>query len=130
MFNWLRGKRLSAEARRKLLIMQARSEEAIIATHVDNVLELLEMLEGEVDVPRALEEYAAMMPMEETIAATVTNRVLTRSMGPAAARAGRPTPSRDAGRDAQGRRFENVFREAPRDAGRESGRDTGPRKRR
>jgi hypothetical protein len=112
MFNWLRGRRLSAEARRKLLIVQARSEEAIIETHVENVMELLEMLAGEVDVERALEEYGSMMPMEETIAATVTNRVLTRSLGSGAAapaRAGRPAPARDAG----GRPFENVFRDAP-----------------
>jgi hypothetical protein len=104
MFNWLRGRRLSAEAKRKLLIAQARSEEAIIETHVENVLELLDMLAGEIEVDRALEEYAAMMPMEETIAATVTNRVLTRSLG-AAPRAG-------AGRGAKtDRRFENVFRD-------------------
>jgi hypothetical protein len=106
MFNWLRGRRLSAEARRKLLIVQARSEEAIIETHVDNVMELVEMLAGEVDVDRALEEYVSMMPMDETIAATVTNRVLSRSLAPAPGPARRGSPPRDAGR-----RFENVFRD-------------------
>ncbi|HET6765467.1 MAG TPA: hypothetical protein VFH27_17395 [Longimicrobiaceae bacterium] len=113
MFNWLRGKRLSAEARRKLLIAQARSEEAIISTHVDNVLEMMEMLAGELDVERALEEYAGMMPMDETIAATVTNRVLTRSLHPGAppARAGRPAAPR---REPTQRPFENVFRDPPR----------------
>jgi hypothetical protein len=108
MFNWLRGRRLGAEAKRKLLIVQARSEEAIIETHVENVLELLDMLAGEIEVDRALEEYAAMMPMEETIAATVTNRVLARGLGAGAAR-GRAT-ERGAAAD---RRFENVFRDGP-----------------
>lgn len=103
MFNWLRGRRLSAEAKRKLLIAQARSEEAIIETHVDNVMELLGMLAGEMDVDRALEEYAAMMPMEETIAATVTNRVLARSIGS-------DVRGRSAGRGDE-RRFENIFRD-------------------
>ncbi|MDB4947943.1 MAG: hypothetical protein JWM27_592 [Gemmatimonadetes bacterium] len=106
MFNWLRGRRLSAEARRKLLIVQARSEEAIIETHVHNVMELVKMLAGEVDVDRALEEYVSMMPMDETIAATVTNRVLSRSLAPAPNPAHRGTPPVD-----KGRRFENVFRD-------------------
>jgi hypothetical protein len=103
MFNWLRGRRLGAEAKRKLLIVQARSEEAIIETHVDNVMEMLDMLAGEIEVDRALEEYAAMMPMEETIAATVTNRVLARSIG--ADVRGRESARGD------DRRFENVFRD-------------------
>jgi hypothetical protein len=97
MFNWLRGRRLSKEARKKLLIVQARSEEAIIETHVENVLELMEMLAGEVDADRALEEYAGLMPMDEVVASTVANRVLARSHGPQAG--------------GRGPRFENVFRE-------------------
>jgi hypothetical protein len=117
MFNWLRGRRLSAEARRKLLIVQARSEEAIIDTHVENVMEMIELLAGEIDVDRALEEYASMMPMEETMAASVTNRVLSRALGgrpagaPAVPRAGRPAaPSSSRPGD---RPFENVFRDGP-----------------
>ena len=99
MFNWLRGRRLSKDARKKLLIIQARSEEAIIETHVDNVLEMIDMLGGEVDADRALEEYAAMMPMDEVVASAVTNRVLARSHAPDDD--GHPSSSR----------FENVFRE-------------------
>lgn len=86
MFNWLRGRRLSKEARKKLLVVQARSEEAIIETHVDNVLEMLEMLGGEIDADRALEEYAAMIPMDEIVSSAVTNRVLARSEAPGAGR--------------------------------------------
>lgn len=103
MFNWLRGRRLSKEARKKLLVMQARAEEAIIETHVENVMELVELLDGEADAERALEEYQAMLPMDEVIAAAVANRVLARSHGPAARRAA----------PASGR-FDRVFRDADR----------------
>jgi hypothetical protein len=90
------------------------------------VLEMMEMLGEELDVERALEEYAGMLPMEETIAATVTNRVLTRTLQSAApaARAGRPAAPR---REPTQRPFENVFRDPPRGDGL---RADGPRKRR
>ena len=78
MLDWLRRRRLSAEAKRKLLIVAARSEEAVIETHVANVLDMLEILGDEVDVDRALEFYAEMLPMDEHVAATVANRVIAR----------------------------------------------------
>ena len=84
MFDWLRRRRLSNEAKRKLLIAAARAEENIVETHVHNILELLEMLRDEVDVDRALELYMEMLPMEEAVAATVTNRVLARHDAPPA----------------------------------------------
>jgi hypothetical protein len=99
MFDWLRRRRLSNEAKRKLLIAAARSEEAIVETHVANVLELLELLESEVDVDRGLELYMQMLPMDEHVAATVTNRVLARHDAPAGASTG------------PRRRYENVFRD-------------------
>jgi hypothetical protein len=105
MFNWLRGRRLSKEARKKLLVMQARAEEAIIETHVENVLELVDLLDGEIDAERALEEYGEMLPMDEVIAAAVANRVLARSGAPAARR---PASGPGAGR------FDNVFRDGGR----------------
>jgi hypothetical protein len=82
MFDWLRRRRLSNEAKRKLLIAAARAEEAIVETHVANILELLEILRDEVDVDRALELYMEMLPMDEHIAPTVTNRVLARHDSP------------------------------------------------
>src|SRR5918998_1633963 len=78
----LRRRRLSNEAKRKLLIAAARAEEAIVETHVANVLELLEILRDEVDVDRALELYMEMLPMDEHISGTVTNRVLARHDAP------------------------------------------------
>ena len=78
VFDWLRRRRLSNEAKRKLLIVAARSEEAIIETHVANVLDLLEYMGGEIDVDRAIELYGEMLPMDEHVAATVANRVIAR----------------------------------------------------
>jgi hypothetical protein len=103
MFDWLRRRRLSNEAKRKLLIVAARSEEAIIETHVQNVLDMLDMLGGEVDVDRALELYGEMLPMDEHVSATVTNRVIARHDAPAPGR-----------RDGGGGRFAGAFREGRR----------------
>ena len=102
MLEWLRRRRLSAEAKRKLLIVAARSEESVIETHVANVLDMLEMLGDEIDVDRALELYAEMLPMDEHVAATVANRVIARHDSPG----GRPR--------ARSGRAGNVFREGGR----------------
>lgn len=82
MLDWLRRRRLSAEAKRKLLIVAARSEEAVIETHVANVLDMLEILGDEIDVDRALELYSEMLPMDEHVSATVANRVIARHDAP------------------------------------------------
>lgn len=105
MFDWLRRRRLSAEARRKLLIVAARSEEALVETHVANVLELLDTLGDEVDMDRALDLYAEVLPMDEHILAMVTNRVLARHDQP---------PARPALRTTGPRRFQDVFRDGGR----------------
>ena len=97
MLDWLRRRRLSAEAKRKLLIVAARSEEAVIETHVSNVLDMLEMLGDEVDIDRGLELYGEMLPMDEHVAATVANRVIARHDAPG-------------GRGRTGR-YSNVFRD-------------------
>jgi len=101
VFEWLRRRRLSNEAKRKLLVAAARAEERIVETHVRNVLELLDMLGDEVDVDRGLELYMEMLPLDEHIAATVTNRVL--------ASQGAPPSPRDSAR-----RYQDVFRDAGR----------------
>jgi hypothetical protein len=101
MFDWLRRRRLSAEAKRKPLIVAARSEEALVETHVANVLELLDALAVEVDVDRGLELYAELLPMDEHQLSMVENRVL--------ARQGQPQP-RPALRTTGPRRFQGAFR--------------------
>lgn len=98
MFNWLRRRRLSVDARKKLLIVAARSEEAVIETHVSNLLDLLRTVGDEIDLDRGIELYVEMMSLEEGRAVTVTNRLLARLESPRV-RGGR-TPAR----------FKNVFR--------------------
>lgn len=102
MFKWLRRRRLSEDARKKLLIVAARSEEAIVETHVSNLLDLLRTLGDEVDLDRGLELYVEMMSLDETLAATVTNRLLARLQSPRV-RGGRKED-----------RFRYVFRESGR----------------
>jgi hypothetical protein len=98
MFNWLRRRRLSAEARKKLLLLSARSEEAIVETHVANLLDLLTSLGDEIDLDRGIELYVEMMSLDETLATTVTNRLLARLENPGKRAI------------AQAKRFKNAFR--------------------
>jgi hypothetical protein len=96
MFDWLRRRRISSGARKKLMVLQARAEEAIIETHVSNLLEMLHALEDEIEVDRGLEIYAEMMSLDEGLEETVTNRLLARLEGPL---------------ERGGGRFRSVFRE-------------------
>ena len=84
MFNWLRRRRLSAGARKRMLLVQARAEEAIVETHVSNIIDLLVNLGDEVDLDWGIELYVEMMSLDETLAATVTNRLLARFEDPTA----------------------------------------------
>jgi hypothetical protein len=99
MFNWLRRRRLSAGARKRMLLVQARAEEAIVETHVSNIIDLLVSLGEEVDLDRGIDLYVEMMSLDETLTATVTNRLLARFEDPTA-------------RLPRGaRRFQDVFRD-------------------
>jgi hypothetical protein len=102
LLNWLRRRRLSAEARKKLLIVTARAEEALVETHVANMVELLEALGEEIDLDRGIEIYMQTMGLEEQLAATVTNRLLARLESPRTRR----------GR--QDQRFRDVFKDGKR----------------
>lgn len=95
MLKWLRRKRLSAEGKRRLLLSIARSEEAVVETHVANILQLQRVLREEVDLDRAVDLYVEMMALSESRAANVSNRLYAR------------VEEDDDQPDA--RRFENVF---------------------
>jgi hypothetical protein len=101
MLNWLRRPRLSANARRKLLIVAARSEEAIVETHVSNALDLLEALGDEVDLEHGLELYREMIPIGDSMASIVMNRILARLEA---------LPDQG-GKGSRSARFRDVFRE-------------------
>lgn len=98
MFNWLRRRRLSADGRKRLLIAAARAEEAIVETHVSNLLHLLEAIGDEVELDRAIEIYVDMMSLDESLAATVARRLLSRLESPAS-------------RLAATRRYRRIFQE-------------------
>ncbi|MEX2571555.1 MAG: hypothetical protein WD737_09610 [Gemmatimonadota bacterium] len=104
MFNWIRRRRLSPEARKRLLLITARAEEAIVETHVANLLDLLDSLGDEIDLDRAIEIYMEMMSLDEDKASTVANRLLARLEGPTL----RPARS---DRLAARRRARNIFRD-------------------
>lgn len=100
MFDWLRRRRrLSPEAGKRLLLVAARSEESLIEAHVTNLLDLIEALDGEVDLERAIEIYSEMVTLEESRAPIVANRLLARLEKPDGSR-----PSRTG-------KFQNVFRD-------------------
>ena len=91
MFEWLRRRRLSNEARKRLLLVAARAEEALYETHVANLLDLIDSLGEEVDLDRAMELYVEMVDLDEARASTVNTRLLARleSRKPKTGRAGR-----------------------------------------
>ncbi len=78
MFNWIRRRRLSPDARKRLLLIAARSEENIVETHVANLLDMLQTMGDEIDLDRALELYSEMMSLDDARASTVANRLLAR----------------------------------------------------
>ena len=101
MFNWLRRRRLSEDARKKLMIFTARAEEAIIEAHVSNLTDLLDTLGDEIDMDNAIDLYVnRMMNLDESLAATVTTRLLAQLENP-----------REGGRKA---RFRHVFKDTRR----------------
>lgn len=99
MFNWMKRKKLSPSGKRKLLIIAARAEEAILETHVSNLIVLLEELSDEVDLDRGITLYMEMMELTEDMASNVANRLLARLESPS---------SRAASHSG---RFQNVFRD-------------------
>jgi hypothetical protein len=106
MFNWIRRRRLTPQGQKRLLLVAARAEEALVETHVANVLDLLATLSEEIDFDRALEIYSEMMSLEDARATTVANRVLARLEAPAPLE----TRKRKPGESALDRRYKNVFR--------------------
>ena len=99
MLNWLRRRRLSTEARRKLMLAAARAEEAVIETHVAQALDLVAALGDELDPETAIGVYLELLELAEPLAGAVTNRSLARLHDRAQGDA----------RRSRGR-FENVFR--------------------
>jgi hypothetical protein len=81
LFRWLRRRRLSEAARRRLMIALARAEEDLVETHVRNALDIYETIGGEMPLDRALELYLEAMDPGEPHASIVARRVLARLEG-------------------------------------------------
>lgn len=78
MLKWLRRRRLSEAGERRLLIALARSEEELVRTHVQNVLEVLDAVGDELPVRRAVELYLNEMQLEDPRSTIIAQRVLSR----------------------------------------------------
>jgi hypothetical protein len=69
-------RKLSAEAEQRLRLVQARAEEALIRTHVDNALLFVDTLATDVGYERALDIYVREMGVPEPLASVVATRAL------------------------------------------------------
>lgn len=79
VMGWLtKRRRLSAAAQRRLLIALARAEEEVVRTHVQNALDVIDAVEGEMKLSRALELYLEELDLDEPQSTIVAQRVLSR----------------------------------------------------
>src|SRR5690348_3243986 len=69
-------RKLEPAAERRLRLAQARAEEAIIRTHVDNALMFVDTLAEDLTFDRAIDSYIREMAIPEPLASTVATRTL------------------------------------------------------
>ncbi len=69
-------RKLSADAEQRLRLVQARAEEALIRTHVENALLFVDTLATDVGYERALDIYVREMGVPEPLASVVATRAL------------------------------------------------------
>src|SRR5690349_1898329 len=67
---------LEPAAERRLRLAQARAEEAITRTHVDNALMFVDTLAEDMTFDRAIDAYIREMAIPEPLASTVATRTL------------------------------------------------------
>lgn len=70
------ARRLDAAAEKRLRLAQARAEEAIVRTHVDNAMMFVDTLAEDLPFDRAIETYVRVMGIPEPLASTVVTRAL------------------------------------------------------
>lgn len=79
MLGWLRKRRrLSPASERRLMVALARAEEEVVRTHVQNALDVMESVAGELSPGRALKVYLDELEVEEPQATIVVQRVRAR----------------------------------------------------
>ncbi len=70
------ARRLQPAAERRLRLAQARAEEAIVRTHVENALTFVDTLAEELPFDRAIDSYIRVTGIAEPLSSTVVTRVL------------------------------------------------------
>ena len=69
-------RKLEPDAERRLRLAQARAEESIIRTHVDNALMFVDTLAEDLSFDRAIDSYIREMSIPEPLASVVATRTL------------------------------------------------------
>ena len=69
-------RKLDEASERRLRLAQARAEEALVETHVQNALLFVDALADELPFDRAIDAYIRVMNIAEPLASTVATRVL------------------------------------------------------
>ena len=91
------GRPLPEASERRVRLAQARAEEALLRTHVENALTFVDTLAEDLPFDRALESYIRVMGLPEPLAGTVVTRVLV-ALGQDLLPARRTEPAADEGR--------------------------------
>ena len=69
-------RKLSADAEQRLRISQARAEEALVRTHVENALLFVEALAPDVGYERAIDIYVRELGVPDPLASVIATRTL------------------------------------------------------
>jgi len=69
-------RKLPAAAERRMRLAQARAEEALVRTHVENALMFVDALAEALPFDRAIDTYIRELAVPEPLASTVVTRVL------------------------------------------------------
>ena len=87
-------RKLSADAEQRMRLVQARAEEALIRTHVENALLFVDTLATDVGYERALDIYVRELGVPEPLASVVATRALV-ALGEALVPQAPPAPERE-----------------------------------
>lgn len=85
-------RKLSADAEQRLRIAQARAEEALVRTHVDNALMFIQTLAPDASYERAIDIYVRELGISDPLASVVATRALV-ALGEALVPAVAPSPN-------------------------------------
>ena len=69
-------RKLSADAEQRMRLVQARAEEALIRTHVENALMFVDTLATDVGYERALDIYIRELGVPDPLASVIATRAL------------------------------------------------------